>query len=248
MPLLFFLIALFYSMAGFGGGSSYLAVLALSGKPLDEVATLALMCNLGATAFGVINFGRSGYISLRQAMPFLAGSIPAAFLGGSLRIDGNMHLLLLAGSLSLAAVHLFTGVHQENDRSDREWSSQARGIGSVLIGAGLGLLSGIVGIGGGIFLAPLLYILGWAGAKHIAGLACFFILCNSIAGLSGRWLRLGHVMWEPEVLWLLLAVLCGACLGSLLASKKLMPAGLRLVTAVLVSVVAIRLWVRWFEV
>lgn len=245
MPLLFLLLALFYSMAGFGGGSSYLAVLSLTGRPLDEVATLALICNLAATTVGVYHFGRHHLIHWAQAIPFLISSIPAAFIGGSMQLDGQLHLFLLAGSLTVAGVHLFRGVQQESQRPVRELSPLQRWSGGLGMGTGLGLLSGMVGIGGGIFLAPLLYALRWTSARHIAGLACFFIFCNSIAGLGGRWMRLGEMVWSTEALWLLFAVFCGAFIGSSLSTRKLLPSGLRFVTSVLVTLVAIRLWVKF---
>ena len=233
-------------MAGFGGGSSYLAVLSLTSRPLDEIATLALVCNLAATTVGVYHFGRNHLIDWHQATPFLISSIPAAFIGGNIRIDHTFHLFLLAASLSTAGIHLFSGIRQEAQRSSRELSEQNRWIGGLMIGATLGMLSGIVGIGGGIFLAPLLYALRWTSAHHIAGLACLFICCNSIAGLGGRWLRLGEVMWTPDTLWLLLSVLAGAFIGSRLSARNIIPAGLRLVTAMLITAVAVRLWIRWF--
>ncbi|MEM1157005.1 MAG: sulfite exporter TauE/SafE family protein [Verrucomicrobiota bacterium] len=246
MPLLFFLIALLYTMAGFGGGSSYLAVLSLTGRPLDEIATLALLCNLAATSVAVYHFGKNRLIHWPHASPLLISSVPAAFIGGSIRIDAAWHLLLLATALTVAGIHLFAGAGQETHRPSQHLSARTRWAGGFIIGAGLGLLSGVVGIGGGIFLAPLLYILRWTDARHIAGLACFFICCNSIAGIGGRWLRLGDVMWTPDAVWLLIAVLGGAFIGSRLSTQKLLPPALRLVTALLVTAVAIRLWLRWF--
>ncbi|MEM6885577.1 MAG: sulfite exporter TauE/SafE family protein, partial [Verrucomicrobiota bacterium] len=216
--------------------------------PLDEIATLALICNLTATAVGVYHFGKWHLIHWPQAAPFLISSIPAAFIGGSIQINHTLHHFLLAASLSAAAIHLFIGIKQETERPSRDWSPQFRWFGGTMIGTGLGLLSGIVGIGGGIFLAPLLYALRWSSARHIAGLACFFICCNSIAGLGGRWLRLGEVMWTPDTFWLLLAVLGGAFIGSRLSAHSLLPSKLRLVTALLVTVVAARLWLKWLGI
>jgi len=245
MPALFFLIALLYSMAGFGGGSSYLALLSLTDRPLDEIATLALICNLAATLVGCYHFAKDRLIHWSQAAPFLVGSIPAAFIGGSIRIPPGLHLLLLALSLSVAGVYLLAGVQQEAHRPTCDWSQRTRWPAGLMIGAGLGVLAGLIGMGGGIFLAPLLYALRWTTARHIAGLACCFICCNSIAGLAGRSVRMGYLLCSSEAFWLLISVLAGAFIGSRLASRKLVPSKLRFITAVLVTIVAVRLWLRW---
>lgn len=246
MPFLFFFVALLYSAAGFGGGSSYLALLSLTGRPLDEIASLALVCNLAAAALGTWNFSRADQMPWSTASPFLVGSIPAAFIGGAIALDGSVHLFLLAGSLTVAGIHLFLGARKEARRTVRVLTRATSWLGGLTIGAALGLLSGMVGIGGGIFLAPVLYALRWAGARQIAAICALFILGNSLSGLGGRWMRLGNVLWTGQALWLLLAVFCGAYIGSRLASRALLPVGLRLVTGLLVTVVAVRLWVQWF--
>lgn len=247
MPFLFFGIALLYTMAGFGGGSSYLAILSLTDRPLDEISTLALICNLGATFLGTYHFIRVKKVLWNQALPFLAGSIPAAFVGGALSISPSIHLILLAFSLSLASIYLFRGVQDESDRSIKAPPHHTLWFAGAIVGVVIGLLSGIVGIGGGIFLAPLLYALRWANARHIAGISAFFIFCNSLSGLFGRWTRMGDLIWNHQSFTLLIAVLLGAFIGSRLASVRLAPSTLRLLTGLLIAIVALRLWMRWFS-
>jgi len=247
MPILFFVVALFYSAAGFGGGSSYLAILALTGRPLDQVATLALVCNLTATGLGTYHFARAGQLPLMKGVPFLMGSIPAAYVGGVISLSGSTHLFLLAASLTVAGFDLFRGVRGELTRESLVLSARMQWVGGVAIGAALGLLSGMVGIGGGIFLAPILYAIGWASARHIAGICAFFILMNSMAGLAGRWTRMGNVLWTDQAFWLLLMVFAGAFMGSRISSIKLSPVVIRLITAVLVVAVSARLWLRWLD-
>jgi len=247
MPILFFVVALFYSAVGFGGGSSYLAILALTGKPLDQVATLALICNLTATSLGTYHFAKAGQLPLGKAWPFLVGSIPAAFIGGLITLAGSTHLFLLAASLTVAGFDIFRGVRNEPTRKPLSFSRRVQWMGGIGIGAFLGLLSVMVGIGGGIFLAPILYAIGWASARQIAGICAFFILLNSLSGLAGRWTRLGNVLWTDQTLLLLMMVFAGAFLGSRLSSIKLSPILFRSITGVLVLIVSIRLWVRWFD-
>ena len=187
----FLAVALVYSSVGLAGGSSYLALLLLTGAPYDQVRTLALACNLGAAAVAFTSFYRAGYFLPRLVLPFLLGSVPLAFLGGRINLPTTVFALLLGISLLFAAFQLIIGSWRLGDRqvSDRCQTGD-RHVSvprfSPLIGGGIGLLSGLVGVGGGIFLGPILILAGWANPKTTAAATSLFILVNSAAGLAGR--------------------------------------------------------------
>ncbi|MCE9625743.1 MAG: TSUP family transporter, partial [Deltaproteobacteria bacterium] len=161
---LFFLAALVYATAGFGGGSTYLALLALFAFPYGEMPKLALLCNLVVVSGGCWVFYRNGHFSPKKVLPFVVTSIPAAYLGGRIPIGKELFLWLLALSLLAAGVRMLISERAFVERGDLSWK-RAWALG-LPIGAGLGLLSGLVGIGGGIFLAPVLYFLGWTNSRE----------------------------------------------------------------------------------
>lgn len=248
---LFFMVAAVYSSAGFGGGSSYLALLVLAGLPLTQIAPLGLMCNLAVTAIGVFTFWRSGDLSLRRALPFVITSIPAALLGGRIPIGKTLFLFLLGVSLFAASLRLFmrppvlethTAAYPHAELTRRQWWSP-------FVGGVLGLLSGLTGIGGGIFLSPVLYLTRWGSARAIAATASFFIFVNSIAGLIGQILKSGRSPeWAgqyPVLLTLALAVMAGGFVGSRLATRHFNADILRRVTAALILFVSLNVLWRW---
>lgn len=236
---LFFLAALVYSMAGLAGGSTYLALLALFSFPYTEMPKAALLCNLVVSGAGFWIFLRAGHFSPRKVLPFVATSVPAAYLGGRIPIDKTVFLWLLTLSLLAAGLRLLLSEESFVARREVTWA-EAWKIG-LPVGTLLGLLSGLVGIGGGIFLAPILYFLGWGNAKEVAAATGFFILVNSLSGLAGQIAKSG---WAIEWTWvapLLAAVFLGGQIGSRLGAGKISKSALRRVTAALILFAAGRL-------
>ena len=237
LSLSFFLIALIYAMAGFGGGSSYIAVLTLIGFSYALIPPLALICNLLVVSSSSFNFIRYKHLEWPLFWPFFAGSVPMAFIGGSIPISKDVFLLLLGVCLLFAGAQLMFSLRQV----DLPLAKLPPWYVNVLLGALLGLLAGLSGIGGGIFLSPLLLGLRWGQPKPVATAASLFILANSLAGLAGQWLKHGDL--SPVLAWwpLFLAVVAGGQLGSLIGAGKLPQGWVRGVTAALVLVASGRL-------
>ncbi len=235
---LFFLTALAYSMAGFGGGSTYLALLVLFDVPHESIRSTALLCNVAVVSFGTWHFARGGHLHLRKVMPFVITSAPMAYWGGTFEISKTLFTLLLGMSLAVAAARmLWIGKAIEPTtpvRSRTTWL-----IGAPL-GAALGFLAGIVGIGGGIYLAPVLLFLGWANAKEMAAAASFFILINSVAGLAGQ--ATGGIKADVWLIVpLLIAVVLGGQIGSRLGSYKMPKLAIQRLSGALILIVSGRL-------
>lgn len=237
--VLFFVIAVIYSSVGFGGGSSYLALLAIYLVSFYEIRSLALVCNIVVVSGSLYWFFRKGHLQLRQFFPFVVTSIPMAFLGANFRLSEALFFIILGLVLMVSAIFLIwkSGLFANEDSSKSNSLPPAT---NYLIGGCIGLLSGIVGIGGGIFLAPLLHHLKWGPPVKIAALSCFFIFVNSLSGLGG--LLYGQTLelpW-PEVLVFGFAVLAGGQIGIRYSLKKLSPKTIKITTAVLVFLVGLR--------
>lgn len=242
---LFFLTALIYSMAGFGGGSTYLALLVLFGLPYESIPKIALLCNLVVVSGSFIHFYRRGHFSLTRVLPFVLTSIPLAYLGGRIPISEDLFMILLGLTLAIAGLHLLLKSVRPELVEGRICGSTSSprtivGIG-VAVGGAVGFLSGLVGIGGGIFLAPILYFLRWGDARQIAATACFFILVNSAAGLLGQLTKVGMTVSWSEMLPLAIAVLIGGQIGSRFAVGKMPLMSLQRVTAAIILLVAMRI-------
>ncbi len=246
LAVAFFLTALLYSSVGFGGGSTYNALLALSLANISTVPIIALACNILVVSIGSWRFFKSGHIEWKRFLPLVILSLPAALLGGYLSVPPWLFVALLALALAISGLlmlwqPLWRGQPSpQSGRSSRELDLAS--------GAALGLLAGITGIGGGIYLSPLLHLRHWASSKAIAGTCAAFILVNSISGLIGQLLKSGaSTMFDVlGAHWLLFpAVLLGGLLGSTLGSLKLNNDILRVLTALLVLYVAVRLGVRF---
>lgn len=245
--LLFFLTALLYASVGFGGGSTYNALLVLNGTDYRILPAIALVCNILVVTGGVWRFGAGGHIRLARIAPWIATSVPFAWLGGRLPVSEAVFVGLLGLSLAAAGVRMLLQRQAPPSTDSRPQSVWI----AAPIGAGLGLLSGIVGIGGGIFLAPILHLLRWDSARAIAGNCSVFILVNSLAGLSGQLMKLKDfdLIGAFYGYWPLLpAVIIGGQIGSHLGSAKLSEPLLRRMTAVLVLYVSARLLIRWIEI
>ena len=241
LALAFLLVAFLYASVGFGGGSTYTALLIESGLDWQLVPPVSLMCNIVVVAGGVYHFARAGHIDLRFATPLIVSSVPAAFLGGYLRLSETLFLLILGIALLVAGALLVL------DRSFRDGSPPAgrKAIGlSLALGALLGGLAGVTGIGGGIYLAPVLHLFRLAPARTVAATCSLFILVNSLAGMAGQLSKLGPAA-EPLLrgpyLALPFAVLVGGTLGSRAAAKWLPVSPIRRLTGALIVLVALRI-------
>jgi uncharacterized membrane protein YfcA len=244
LSILFFVAAILYSSVGFGGGSSYLALLLIWDIPYYILPIIALCCNIIVVSGNCFNYIRAGNLNLKLLIPYLIGSIPLAFIGGSLPIEKDFFEILLFIVLTLAGFLLLIKFKSYDDKN-RTYRNIPRFI-SIMIGGILGFISGIVGIGGGIFLSPILFLIKASKPKHVVTTASLFILINSISGISGQ-LTKSLVFAEIQNYWFLFfAVFVGGQIGNHL-NLKIFPARiLALVTAVLVIFVAIRMGVKLF--
>jgi uncharacterized membrane protein YfcA len=237
---LFSLIALVYSLGGLAGGSSYLFVLLLFGISHETAPKIALLANIIVASGGCYFFIRAGHMKLRKILPFLLTSVPAAYWGASIPVSRKIFTMLLAFCLGMAALRLLLAKQSFSPKAEVS-AKETWGLG-LPIGALLGVLSGVSGIGGGIFLAPVLFGLRWLNAKEVAAATSLFILVNSFSGLFGQISKGGA--W-PEISWLLplLAAAClGGQIGSRLAAQRLSFPALRRVTASLLVFVSVTLF------
>ena len=244
LSILFFVTAILYSSVGFGGGSSYLALLLIWGIPYHIFPVIALCCNIIVVSGNCFNYTKTGNLNLKLLLPYLIGSIPLAFIGGSVSIEKSIFEILLFMVLTLAGFLLLFKFRSYEDNN--ETYRNIPKIISIIIGGILGFISGIVGIGGGIFLSPILFLIRAGKPKHIVTAASIFILINSISGISGQ-LTKDLVLNEIQNFWFLfLAVFIGGQIGNHL-NHKIFPARiLVLVTAGLVIFVAARMGFKLF--
>jgi uncharacterized protein len=236
--LSFFFIAFVYASVGFGGGSSYLAFLAFIGLSISTIRPTALLCNIIVVSGGCYVFYKQGLLNFKKAMPLVLSSVPFAFIGGYLALKQDLFFTILGSSLLVASLLLW---FQERWQSNATENRNTSTLGTASIGGALGLLSGMVSIGGGIFLSPLLNLIKWDTPKAIAATSSFFILVNSISGLSGYLLASNFQVDWSFTLPLLAAVLLGGQLGSRTGAIKFSQLQVRKVTAVLILVAAVRI-------
>jgi uncharacterized membrane protein YfcA len=244
LSFLFLLTATLYSSVGFGGGSTYLALLLIWDVPYLIFPVIALFCNIIVVSGNCFNYIKAGNINLKILIPYLISSIPLAFIGGSLSVEKNFFEVLLFIILTLAGIMLLLKFKSFDEKI--EIYQKIPKILAVLIGGTIGFISGVVGIGGGIFLSPILLLVRVDSAKNIATAASLFILINSISGLAGQFTKTS-VINDIYSYWpLFLLVLLGGQLGNFL-NLKIFPARmLALITSVLVIFVAIRIGLKLF--
>ena len=242
LSILFFVTALIYSSVGFGGGSTYLAILLIWGVPYTIFPVIALVCNIIVVSGNSINFIRSKNINFNLLFPYLIGSIPFAFIGGSITIEKSLFEILLFCVLLVAGIFLL--IESKSFNKEQIKINQIPKLISISIGSIIGFMSGIVGIGGGIFLSPLLFLMKAGYPRHITSSASLFILINSIFGIAGQ-LTKDQVLDQVIIYWpLFLSVLIGGQIGSLLNIKFLSNKILALLTSFLVIFVAIRMGIK----
>ena len=244
LSFLFFLTAILYSSVGFGGGSTYLALLLIWGVPYQVFPIIALSCNIIVVSGNCFNYIKAGNINVKLLSPFLISSVPFAFIGGSLQLDKSFFEILLFIILTLAGLSLLLKFRSFDE--SQEVNNNIPKVTSFLIGGSIGFVSGVVGIGGGIFLSPVLLLIRAGKTKHIATTASLFILINSISGLIGQSTK-GFIFTEIFNYWsLFLLVLIGGQLGNFLNIKVLPTRIMILLTAGLVIFVSIRMGLRLF--
>ncbi len=244
LSILFLITAILYSSVGFGGGSTYLALLLIWEIPYYIFPILALICNIIVVSGNSINYIASGNLNLRILIPYLVGSVPFAFLGGTINLEKEIFEIILFIVLSLASVLLLISSNSyENNFKLRIIPKYI----SILIGSTLGLMSGIVGIGGGIFLSPILYLLKVGYPRQIATTASLFILINSISGVFGQ-LTKQNVINDIFNYWpLFFLVLVGGQIGNFLNLKIFSNKLLAIITSGLVMFVAIRIGIKIYS-
>ena len=244
LSILFFVTAILYASVGFGGGSTYLALLLIWNIPYHIFPIIALICNIFVVSGNSFNYIKAGNLNLKLLIPYLIGSIPLAFIGGSLPIEKNIFEIFLFIVLAIAGALLLINFKSYDDNE-----STYRNIPifiSILIGGILGFVSGVVGIGGGIFLSPILFLIKAAKPKHIVTAASLFILINSISGVLGQ-LTKNIVLSDISSYWyLFLIVIIGGHIGNFLNLKMFPTRLLALITSTLVLFVAIRMGIKLF--
>lgn len=244
LAALFAFTALLYAMVGFGGGSVYNSLLVLAGYDYRVIPIIALCCNLVVVSGGLVYFGRAGFLKPGVIMPFLVSSVPAAYVGGAIPITEQWFIAILGTSLLISGLLLLKPAPKPGILELT--SGQRWGFG-LPVGVGLGVLAGITGIGGGVFLAPLMYLSGWAPTRVISASASLFIFVNSIAGLFGHLGKFSQQQALSELTSyavLPLVVLIGGQIGSYFGAGPLNERIVRNMTGLLVLFVGIRILYR----
>jgi len=244
LAILFLATAILYSSVGFGGGSTYLALLLIWDVPYFIFPVIALSCNIIVVSGNCFNYIRTGNLNLKLLLPYLIGSIPLAFIGGSLPIEKRLFEILLFLVLMAAGILLLLNFKSYDDKEENYRKIPIPV--SILIGGVLGFISGIVGIGGGIFLSPILFLIRAGRPKHIVTTASLFILINSVSGIIGQLTKNAVINEIPNYWYLLVAVLIGGQLGNFLNLRIFPTRILALVTAILVIFVAVRMGFKIF--
>jgi len=234
LTLLIFAAALLYSSVGHAGASGYLAAMALFGLAPAVMKPTALVLNLVVATVGTIRFASAGHFDWKLFAPFAALSVPMAFIGGMMKLPIPAYKMILGGVLLFAAWRLV--VKPTAHPGELKPVAIPR---ALMFGAGLGLLSGLTGVGGGIFLSPLLLFLGWADVRKTAGVSVAFILVNSAAGLLGHLASVSNV--PPEIVWWAPAALLGGIIGAELGSRRLAPITMRRLLSVVLILAGVKM-------
>lgn len=243
-PLLFllvFVVAVLYSSAGFGGASGYLLAMSFFDIPANVMSSTALVLNVFVSTTSFTSYFRAGYFRPKLLVPFLVTSIPAAFLGGTFNLSEQTYTVLLYAVLTYLALRMtfFPVLSEKNDWTPRPVPLWA----ALTSGAVIGLLSGMIGIGGGIFLSPLIILLGWGNSKQAAASAGAFIAINSVSGLVGRFANGTFSLGEFGIP-LLVVGLVGALIGSQLGAVRLSGANVRRALGVILVIAVGTYWVN----
>lgn len=228
------LVALLYASVGHGGASGYIAVMALAALPTTSIKPTALVLNILVSAIALLQFSRAGHFNWRTFWPFALTSVPCSFIGGMVHLPPHLLKPLLGVVLLFSTWRLL--LRQGGNEAEANPPHIAL---AMVIGALLGFLSGLTGVGGGIFLSPLLLLLGWAKVREAAGISALFILLNSAAGLSGHLASLGNI---PDFApWLALCAIVGGAVGAHLGSRHLPLTAIRYLLSVVLLIAGIKL-------
>lgn len=230
-------IALLYAAVGHGGATGYLAVMSMAGVKPHVMATTALLLNCLTAGISFVSYYRKKFFSFKLIFPFLVTSIPAAYLGSSLNLSESQFAWILAFVLIASSLKLWSSVPNENE--DANFFERPSNPVALIVGLLLGFLSGAIGIGGGVFLSPLIMLMGWASPKTTAGCAALFIVLNSATGLAARCVN-GTLIIE-DIFPFVLSALVGALLGSSYGSKYSSSKALRRLVSVVLILAAIKM-------
>ena len=244
LPLLVFMIAVLYSSAGFGGASGYLVAMNFFGVPANVMASMALILNIFVSSISFTSYVRAGHFRPRLLLPFLITSIPAAFIGGAIKLSAQAYTTLLYIVLTYLAIRmvLFPTLTEA-----LHWTPCPVPLWAALLsGAAIGLLSGMVGIGGGIFLSPLIILMQWGDSKQAAASAGGFIAVNSISGLAGRFIN-GTLTFGEFGVPLVIVGLLGALIGSQLGAIKFSGAGVRRALGTILTIAVGTYWLGFIK-
>jgi uncharacterized protein len=234
---LFFIVAMMYASVGHGGASGYLALFAVLGIAAPEIVPTALMLNILVASMGFYQYRRMGHFDLKILLPFVVASIPAAFIGGLIQLPREAFYIILGAALLLSSWRLL--YFKKKDSGSINLSPKKLWLLGLPIGASLGFLAGMIGIGGGVFLSPLLLLLHWADAKKTAAISAAFIVLNSISGLAGQ---LSRISFNPiDVLPLAIVVGLGGYVGARTGAVNLKPKTVRFVLAVVLVMAGTKL-------
>ncbi len=235
LAVLIFIVALLYSTVGHAGASGYLAAMALFGMAPIVMKPTALILNILVASIGTVRFYRSGFFSWRTFWPFAAASIPMSFIGGAITLPDMVYKTIVGVVLLYSSVRLFFSAAA----ADRFKTKTVPIWIALLVGAAIGLLSGLTGVGGGIFLSPVLLLMHWARTKDTSGISATFILVNSIAGLLGHISSVSYVSGDIA-LWAG-AALIGGWIGTELGTRVLPVAGIRRWLSIVLVVAGVKL-------
>jgi uncharacterized membrane protein YfcA len=238
---MFFVVAALYSTVGHAGASGYLAVMGLAGLAPEVMRPTALLLNITVASFTTWRFREARFFDLRALAPLVAASVPCAFLGGTIHLPAALYQGIVGAVLLVTTAMLVWRTYSPRFRGEERPVAMPL-IPALALGAGIGLLSGLTGTGGGIFLSPVILLMGWAGPKATAGIAAPFILVNSIAGLTGTSLATQSI--PPAIFAFVACALAGALLGTWLGIRKLAPKALVLTLAVVMAIAGLKLVVR----
>jgi hypothetical protein len=237
------MVAILYSSVGFGGGSSYLAILAFTGIAFTQIRSTALLCNIIVVFGNVILFQKEKLYNWKKVIPLVLFSIPMAFIGGYLKISQIFFFVLLGITLLFAAITMWYS--KKFIAKNLLKTTKVNSTKSASYGGLIGFVSGMVGIGGGIFLAPILHLTNWDRPKKIAATASFFILVNSISGLIGQYSNPEFTIDWKLTSVLLITVFIGGQIGSRMSNKYFSPIQLKRTTAILIAIVGIRILIKY---
>ena len=212
--VLFFIIAFVYSTVGHGGASGYLALMVFLNFVPEQIRPTALVLNVLVSAIASMQYYRSGYFKKELFIPLILLSVPLAFLGSRVQLSPSVFKIILGICLLLSVIRILGLIGNNSGETLRKMPLLI----ALLIGGGIGLISGMIGIGGGILLSPILLLFRWADIKQTAALAAPFILVNSLSGLAGLMSR--HLVFPDRMMWWVLATLIGGLLGSYWGSHR----------------------------